>query len=457
MHQQQQSEAQIRHQAFHDGLTGLANRSLFYDRLEHALELGHREPRSLAVLLIDLDRFKPINDSLGHAAGDQLLVAVADRIAACLRSNDSAGRLGGDEFVVLAEGVTSIDDAGAVAQRVLDSLAEPLVLAGAQVSVRASIGVAFAEIGTGNADELLNNADAAMYAAKRTATGTYRVFEPSMHASMQGIDHIGLDAEINRALSDGELVVHYQPISSVQTGKISSVEALVRWQHPQRGLLPPAEFVPAAEASGSIVDIGSFVLREACRQVKSWQDMWAEEQLQLNVNLSARELAEADLVSRVAQILRETGLDPSCVTLELTETALLVDPVQAAARLRALRKLGVRLAVDDFGTGFSSLTHLRRLPVDTLKIDKSFVDTIATDSDGFEFIQGIVRLAHTLRLTTVAEGVEEPDQLRGLQLAGCDLMQGYLLARPLTPADVEALIRAGRATEEAVQFAAARR
>jgi diguanylate cyclase (GGDEF)-like protein len=451
MHRQQRAEAQLRYQAFHDSLTGLANRALFYDRLEHALELSRRSPRGLAVLLIDLDRFKPINDSLGHAAGDELLVAVADRISGCMRSADTAGRLGGDEFVVLAEGVATVEEARGVAERVIEVLSEPLSLAGTEISVRASIGVAFAPTAVEDADELLNNADAAMYTAKREAAGTCRVFEPAMHAAT--LHHVGLDAELRRALTDRELTVHYQPISSVETGKVSRVEALVRWEHPQRGLLAPAEFIPAAEASGLIVAIGTFVLREACRQVRSWHDTWPGERLQLNVNLSARELAEADLVPRVEEILHDAQLEARFLTFELTEGVLLADPAHSA-RLWALKELGVGLAVDDFGTGFSSLSHLRLLPVDTLKIDKSFVDTVATDSDGFGFVQAIVGLARTLRLTTVAEGVEEPDQLRCLRRAGCDLMQGHLLARPLPPADLEAIICRDLPPDHAVPLAA---
>jgi diguanylate cyclase (GGDEF)-like protein len=394
----------------------------------------------LAVLLIDLDEFKPINDTLGHAAGDELLIAVARRIAGCMRSNDTAARLGGDEFVVLAEAVASLDEARVVAARVIEALAAPMVLAGAEISIRASIGVAYVSSGACDADELLNNANAAMYAAKRAEPGTYRVFEPSMHAAMRHVGNVGLESEIRRAARGGELVVHYQPISTVETGAISSVEALVRWNHPQRGILAPAEFIPAAEASGAIIDVGSFVLREACGQVRTWQEIWPNAQLRLNVNLSARELADADLVPRVAAILRETGFEPELLTLELTESALVVDLAQAATRLTELKGLGVEIAVDDFGTGFSSLSHLRLLPVDCLKIDKSFVDGIATDDGGFDFVQAIVRLAHTLRLSTVAEGVEDTDQLRAVRRAGCDFAQGHLIAASLPAADVEAML-----------------
>jgi diguanylate cyclase (GGDEF)-like protein len=447
MHDQKRAEAQVRHQAFHDVLTGLPNRSLLYDRIERALSHGRRDPRGLAVLLIDLDQFKEINDSLGHAAGDEILVAVAGRIAGCLRANDTASRLGGDEFVVLADRLSTRAEADAVAKRVLDAIADPLVIGGSHVCIRASIGVAFVPTASGDddVDGLINNADAAMYEAKRAGAGTYRFFESTMHAAKA--HHVGLQAELRRALFEREFVVHYQPISSVETGAISSVEALVRWEHPDRGLLLPAEFIPAAEASGVIVDVGTFVLRESCRQVKAWHDAWPREPLHLNVNLSARELAEADLVPRIAAILSESGLEPRFLTLELTESVLLVDSDQAAAQLVALTKLGVGLAVDDFGTGFSSLTHLRRFPVGCLKIDKSFVDTIATDPDGFDFIQAIVRLARTLRLTTVAEGVEEPEQRSGLLRAGCDFMQGYLLALPLPAAQLDAMLNGKPARE----------
>jgi diguanylate cyclase (GGDEF)-like protein len=439
MHHQEQAEAKVRHQAFHDPLTGLANRALFYDRLEHALEVSRRHSRGLAVLLIDLDRFKPINDSLGHAAGDELLVTVGRRITACVRSMDTVARLGGDEFLVLAESDTTVGTVVAIAQRLIDAVAEPLSLDGHEVSVTASVGVVFTLAGadTDDADELLNNADTAMYTAKRELPGTYRIFEPSMHVSRPDV---GLDVELRRALANGEFVVHYQPIASVTTGRITGVEALVRWQHPERGLLPPAEFIPAAEASGAIVDIGNFVLRQACAQVKSWHDQWPDDRLLLSVNLSPRELAEPDLVTRIEQVLQDADLDPWFLVVELTESALLVDPIRAEERLRRLKELGISLALDDFGTAFSSLSHLRRLPVDCLKIDKSFVDTIATETDGYNFIKGVVLLAHTLGLATVAEGVEDAGQAACLRRAGCNLMQGYLIARALPAAELEAMI-----------------
>jgi diguanylate cyclase (GGDEF)-like protein len=446
MHHQEQAEAEVRHQAFHDPLTGLANRALFYDRLEHALEVGRRHSRGLAVMLIDLDRFKPINDSLGHAAGDELLVTIGHRITACLRSTDTVARLGGDEFLVLAESDATVGTVSAIAERLIDAVAKPLLLHGHEVSVTASVGVTFAPGGADDADELVNNADTAMYTAKRELPGTYRIFEPSMHVIRPDV---GLDVELRRALANGEFVVHYQPIASLETGSITGVEALVRWQHPERGLLLPAEFIPSAEASGAIVDIGTFVLRQACRQVKSWNDQWPEAHLMVCVNLSPRELTDPDLVTRIQQILRDADLDPGFLVVELTESALVVDPVRAEECLHRLKGLGVGLALDDFGTAFSSLSHLRRFPVDCLKIDKSFVDTIATDTDGYDFIKGVVGLAHTLGLTTVAEGVEDTDQVACLERSHCDLMQGYIIARALPPADVEAMIGLRAPTEDA--------
>jgi diguanylate cyclase (GGDEF)-like protein len=437
MHHQQRAELQLRHQAFHDPLTGLANRSLLYDRLEHALESNRRQCLGLAVLMIDLDRFKLINDSLGHAVGDELLVAAANRISECLRSTDTAGRIGGDEFVVLAVGVSTVDEAGALARRIIDGLAEPMTLAGHRISISASVGVAVATTGGEDVDLLVNDADTAMYEAKRRLPGTYRVFEAPMHVSLP---EVGLDVELRSALTNGELVVYYQPITSVDTGTIVGAEALVRWEHPQRGLIPPADFIPAAEATGIIIDVGNFVLRQACQQLRAWRDRWPEQRLGISVNLSARELAQPDLETRIGQCLHGTDLEPGLLTFELTESAVLVDPDQASKRLHLLKGLGVKLALDDFGTAFSSLSHLRRLPVDCLKIDKSFVDTVATDDEGFNFIKAVVRLAHTLGLTTVAEGVEAVEQVRGLRHAGCDFMQGYLVGRPMTASDVAAQI-----------------
>jgi diguanylate cyclase (GGDEF)-like protein len=450
MRLQQQDRALIMHQAFHDPLTGLANRALFYDRLDHALKIGRRRVWGLAVLMVDLDRFKLINDRLGHAAGDELLITVASRITANLRSSETVARLGGDEFVILAEGVKTVKDAGALAQRVIDALAETMYLAGHEISVGASVGVAVALTGTEDPDTLVNDADAAMYAAKRELPGTYRVFEPTMRMSSP---EVGIDVELRRALREGELVVYYQPIVSLKTEKITGVEALVRWRHPQLGLVPPAAFIPAAEASGIIVEVGDFVLRQSCQQLRSWHDRWPGYPLGLSVNLSARELAEPDLVGRVVDCLKDTGIGPEFVTLELTESAFLVNPAEGAERLSALKQVGIKLALDDFGTEFSSLSHVRRLPVDCLKIDKSFVDTIATEAHGFAFIKGVVQLAHTLGLKTVAEGVEDLDQVSGLRRAGCDYFQGYIIARPQAPEDIEATIAASAMDKQGAALA----
>ena len=437
MHHQEQAEAEVRYQAFHDPLTGLANRALFYDRLEHALQVSRRHSRGLAVMLIDLDRFKPINDSLGHAAGDELLVTVGRRITACLRPTDTVARLGGDEFLVLAESDATVGTVSAIAERLIDAVAEPLSLDGHEVSVTASVGVTFAPGGADDADELVNNADTAMYTAKRELPGTYRIFVPSMHVSRPDV---GLDVELRRALANGEFIVHYQPIASLETGSIAGVEALVRWKHPERGLVPPAEFIPAAEASGAIVDIGDFVLRQACPQIKSWHDQWPQDRLLLKRQPLSPRTRGAGSRPPHREDPREADLDPGFLVVELTESALLVDPIRAEERLRQLKQLGVGLALDDFGTAFSSLSHLRRFPVDCLKIDKSFVDTIATDTNGYDFIKGVVGFAHTLGLSTIAEGVEDAAQVACLHRAHCDLMQGYFIARALPAAEAATMI-----------------
>jgi diguanylate cyclase (GGDEF)-like protein/PAS domain S-box-containing protein len=428
-------EDELAHRALHDSLTGLANRTLFVDRLDHALARRPSPDRHVAVLYLDLDDFKTVNDSLGHSVGDHLLVEVATRLAAATRAGDTLGRLAGDEFALLAEDVAGVGEAQQIAGRLRDALRAPIPLAGRELSVRASIGIALRD-GDNDARGLLRNADIAMYTAKATrATAT--VFRPEMHQA--AVERLELKADLQQALARGELRVHYQPYVELASGVVAGFEALVRWEHPVRGLLLPAAFVTLAEETGAIRAIDRWVLAEACRQAAAWQARHPRVPVTMSVNLAARDLADARLVDDVRGSLEETGLPPSSLVLEVTETALAEDVDVAAHRLDQLRALGVRLAIDDFGTGYSSLAALARFPVDTFKIDKQFVDTIAIDRDA-PMARAIVEIGGTARLSAVAEGVESQDQLDRLRVLGCRSAQGYLFARPLPAADAEALL-----------------
>jgi diguanylate cyclase (GGDEF)-like protein len=449
---QKELEAQLQHNAFHDALTGLANRALFADRLEHALARTDRLASPVAVLFVDLDDFKAVNDGSGHAAGDELLTAVAQRLRTVLRPSDTVARLGGDEFAVLIEDAAHLGEAQAAADRVLAALAEPFPAVdgkstgetAGEVRISASIGIATGAAGQHDVAELLRHADVAMYAAKEAGKGRSAVFAPDMDSAIIG--QLQLKAELARAVERGEFTIHYQPTVELATGRLAGVEALVRWQHPDRGLVPPLEFIPVAEQSGLIVPIGRFVLREACRQMRAWQDAFpTRPSMTVSVNLSARELDEPGLVASVRAALEESGLDPAHLILEITESLLLVDLPGTIRTLGELRTLGVRLAVDDFGTGYSSLAYLENLPVDILKIDKSFVDRIGeapADSTGDPttdpaapqhpvMVSAISRLGHALRLQMVAEGIEQPEQVDTLRGLDCQYGQGYYFAKPL--------------------------
>lgn len=430
---------ELAHQAFHDSLTGLLNRAVFRDRVDHALSRAARLGQQPAVLLLDLDGFKTVNDGLGHDAGDELLVAVGHRLQASGRSSDTVARIGGDEFAILLE--DDADDAGAkaVAERVLAVLMTPFQVRGREVFVRASIGIATAVAGA-TTDELLRNADAAMYAAKRAGKARYELFLPVMHE--QALAKFEVLGDLERALARDEFVLHYQPIVDLATEAVAGVEALVRWNHPSRGLLPPAEFIPLAEETGLIVPLGSWVLREACGQTAAWRLSQPHLDLWVSVNLSTRQLLEPDLVERVQETLIESGLEPASLMLEITEGSLMQGITETAVKLRGLKELGVRLAIDDFGTGSSSLSYLRQFPIDLLKIDKSFVDEVGT-SDGPLLVQAIVDIARTLRVETIAEGIEEEEQLAGLREVGCRSGQGFLFARPLPPEGLAAFFEAG--------------
>jgi diguanylate cyclase (GGDEF)-like protein len=425
------------YEAHHDALTGLASRALFLERLEHGLAHAGRPGNPLAVLFIDLDRFKMVNDSLGHAAGDELLIEVANRLRSCLRLTDTAARLGGDEFAVALFDVGE-QEAPKIARRILDLLQEPFEVLGKEVFVDASIGISFGGTGDRTGDELIRAADLAMYQAKRNGKGRYEMFEPAMQDRLMRT--LDLDADLRRAVERDEFVLLYQPILDLDDGRIRAAEALVRWRHPERGIVSPGDFVPLAEETGLIVPIGGWVLQQACRQAADWNDgRTGPEPLTVSVNLSARQLHLPGLPNVVAQVLSDTGLDPACLILEITESQLLHDTDVMISRLRDLKKLGLRLALDDFGTGYSSLGYLRRFPIDMIKIDKSFVAEMMAGHEQAALARAVVQLGRTLRLTVIAEGIETAEQLGQLREAGCQLGQGHLFAAALGPADLLAL------------------
>lgn len=415
-------------QAFHDALTGLANQSLFRDRVEHAMAQIERTGGSVAVLFIDLDDFKTVNDSLGHLVGDELLVAMSDRLLTCVRANDTAARLGGDEFAVLIEGLHDEMQATSVAERIVEVLREPVVLQSRPVAVSASVGIAFGRPRTGiDGNALLRNADLAMYTAKSHGKSCYRVFLSDMHDA--AVERLEVQAHLRGAAERGELVVHYQPIYQTGSRRVRAVEALVRWQHPERGLLEPGSFIPLAD------EIGNHVLEESLRQVQRWEVDLGAETPAITVNFSPHQLLDRRLPERVTAQLQESGVRPDRLILEITENALMADPEMATVNLHRLRQLGVRLAVDDFGTDYSSLSYLERFPIDFLKIDGSFVDKMLIRPES-SMVEAIVQLSHTLGLVPIAEGVESEAQAAALLSFGCDLAQGYFLARPL---DADAL------------------
>jgi diguanylate cyclase (GGDEF)-like protein len=425
--------AELTYRAYHDPLTRLANRTLFVERLEDSLREDEGTPRRLAVLFLDVDNFKNVNDSLGHAAGDRLLVAVAGRIEGCLRQPDTAARFGGDEFAVLLRDAADDHAVGTAATRILQALENPFSIGGHEVFVSASIGVALPDEEDTTVDELLRNADVAMYMAKDSGKSRFAVFEPHMHKA--AVERMQLESDLQRALQRDEFEVHYQPVVELATGKVISMEALLRWNHPTRGLMGPADFIPLAEETGLILPIGRWVLLEACRQVSTWHDEHPDRiQLSVSVNVSALQL-QRTLVDDVAAALDETGLEPSHLTLELTETVLMHDAGEVVERLTQLKHLGVSLAIDDFGTGYSSLSYLHKFPIDILKIDKSFTGNLRRGTGEGVLTHAIIRLARTLHLRTVAEGIEQPDQVGKLQAMGCHFGQGFYFAEPL-PADL---------------------
>jgi diguanylate cyclase (GGDEF)-like protein len=418
---------ELAQQALHDPLTRLPNRALFHDRLAQAVADAARRGERLAVTMLDLDGFKEVNDNLGHAAGDQVLIEVAERLRSCLRATDTAARIGGDELAVILP-ATDQAEAEAVTSRILERLRQPVVIDGREVLPQASAGIALWEQGQ-DTDSLLRNADAAMYSAKQEHSSSYEVYDQDLHARV--LDRISLASDLRGALRREEFVLHYQPIVEAASGRIAGAEALIRWRHPQRGWVSPAHFIPVAEQTGAIVEIGRWVLETACRDAQGWhRDHPAKLPLYVSVNLSARQLRDPGLATDIQEVLAATGFPPTSLTLEITETAVIDDIDRTIDKLHQLKRLGVRLAIDDFGTGYSSLTYLRRLPIDVVKIDRSFVGGVAAASDEWALAQAIVRLIRTLKLETVAEGVETGAQVAHLRALGCDRLQGYYFAKP---------------------------
>ena len=422
-------EEELVHNALHDPLTDLPNRVLFIDRVYHAMERAQRHKNNMyAVLFLDLDRFKIVNDSLGHNVGDQLLIEWARRLTACLRSEDTVARLGGDEFVILLDDIQDSTDAIRVAERIQNDLALPFDLEGYKVIIFMSMGIVLSGASYERPEDILRDADIAMYRAKGQGLGRYEIFDPAMRDRV--MSRLELETDLRKALESQEFIVHYQPILEMKTSRIIGFEALVRWQHPTKGLIPPAEFIPTAEETGLIVPIGYWVLEEACRQICAWQVQFpADPQLIMSVNLSTRQCAQPDLVQMIADILKRNQLVAGSLILELTESLIVEDSNSISTMLSELCKLGVQVQIDDFGTGYSSLSYLHTLPIDTLKIDRSFISRIGTKGNNLEIVRTILTLAHNLGMKVVAEGVETDDQLNALRAMDCEYIQGFLFAK----------------------------
>jgi diguanylate cyclase (GGDEF)-like protein len=436
--EQSRLQARALHDAFHDPLTGLANGALLQERLTRALA-AERPARPCAVLFLDLDRFKNVNDSLGHVEGDQLLIAIAERLKGCVRPSDLVARLGGDEFTILLEGIVDLSDARRAAERVQRALAAPITLSGQEVYVSASIGIAVSLHGDASAKNLVQDADTAMYRAKARGGGVYEMFDASMQT--RAAQFLGLESNLRRALRKHEFALHYQPIVSFKTGEVAGFEALLRWISPERGLIGPVEFIPVAEQTGLIVPLGKWALGEACRQAKAWENLGPPGQpLFISVNISPRQFAHTELVDDVALVLQETGLSPECLKLEVTESLLIDTVPQALETMGRLRAMGVRLCVDDFGTGYSSLSTLSQFPIQTLKIDRAFVKRLGPDGKHGAIIDTVITLAHTLGMDVIAEGIETAEQLEQLRSRQCEYGQGYFFSRPVAQQEASALL-----------------
>lgn len=439
MSERQRIQREVQAMAKHDALTGLPNRALFINHLIQAIEKLQQQPDYVfAVLFLDCDRFKLVNDSLGHFVGDRLLLEISGRLKSCQRLTDTLARIGGDEFAILLEGIQSINDAIRVTERIQAELAIPFHISEHEVFINASIGIAMSTLDYDQPTDLLRDADTAMYCAKTEGRGQYQIFAPTMRQTVQR--RLQLETSLQRALERQEFVLNYQPIVSLATGAMTGFEALLRWQHPELGQVSPLQFIPVAEDLGLIIPIGQWVLLEACRQLRQWQDQGLTQPLTISVNLSVKQFAQPDLIEQIDQILQATGLESQLLRLEITETAIMENAESAARIMEQLRSRQIQLAMDDFGTGYSSLSYLHRFSVDVLKIDRSFISRLGEPQQGLGIVQAIISLAHSLEMEVIAEGVETARQRNQLQQLHCEYAQGYLFSQPLSSEEAGELL-----------------
>jgi diguanylate cyclase (GGDEF)-like protein len=440
-----QTQEHLLYSTLHDALTGLPNRSLFTERLRHAMRRAARHPDDLfAVLFLDLDRFKDVNDNLGHFAGDELLRAVARRLEACIRPEDTVARLSGDEFAILLESITDTSDAGRVAQRIEEALSFPISLAGAEVTTSASMGIVTSSMSHDQPEQVLRSADMAMYRAKAAGRARYEMFDRAMHTD--ALQRLQLEADLRRAVENGEFVLHYQPIVSLRTGRVTGLEALIRWNHPLRGLIHPLEFIGIAEETGLIVPMGKWVLHEACTRIVELQKRHRRAApLSIGVNLSVKQFTQPDLIDQIRSALEVSGAPASALRLEITEAAIIDKGRAAIAILAGIRELGAQVYLDDFGTGYSSLSYLHGLPIDAIKIDRGFVSTMDTDDAHLRLVRTILTLAEIVGVRAEAEGISSSEQLRELRALNCEQGQGYLFSAPITLEAVDEVLTANPA------------